>query len=122
MTESELMEVAQVVWANAISLGALFITILSGYLIVAYVVGAAMSPNQLRIVNVLYVGLNVFLIGSFLGFAVNASELESLAFDMTTQREVVPLPYFSYGISGLFLFCHFASLKFMADIRRDGNE
>ena len=122
MSESELMEVAQAVWANAIAIGAIFITILSGYLIVAYTAGAAMNSSQIRIVNSLYIALNLFLIGSFLGFAINAAELESLAIDMSTQRKVFPLPYFSYGFSVVFLFCHVASLKFMNDVRPKGNE
>lgn len=118
MSESELMEISQATWGNAISIIAIYITVLSGYLIAAYIAGAAMSSNQIRIINTLYIGLSIFLLAGSLGFALNAAELNSLAYAMTTQRKIVPTPYLAYVIVFFLAFSHLASLKFMKDIRR----
>jgi hypothetical protein len=119
VSESELMEIGQALWGNSISVIAIYLTVLSGYLIVAYTAGAAMNSSQIRIINILYIGLSIFLLFGTVAFAINASEVDSLAFAMTTQRKIVPTPYFAYVISFFLIFCHLASLKFMKDLRRE---
>ena len=66
MLESELLEVGQMMWGNSISLVGLTITLISGYLIVAYIAGSDMTHSQALIINVLYVGFATFLILSML--------------------------------------------------------
>jgi hypothetical protein len=55
MELAELVQATQAAWSNVISIGALIITIISGYLVVAYVAGRDMTRSQVVIVNSLYV-------------------------------------------------------------------
>jgi hypothetical protein len=63
--------------------------------------------------------VSLFLLAGGVAFALNASEFDSLAFAMSTQRKVVPTPYFAYVTAIFLAFCNLASLKFMKDVRQD---
>ena len=119
MTELEWLEAAQAVWSNGLSVLAIYLTVLSGYLIIAYAVGKDIKPGQLRIINFLYVGVSIFLIAAFTSYAIHAGELDQIAFDMTIKRRTQPTGYFAYGVSAFLTLCFAASLKFMADIRNE---
>ena len=117
MAEAELLEVSSMMWGNAISLMGLIITLISGYLIAAYIAGSGMTHSQAVIINILYIGFALFLILSMLAFGRSAGEMDTLAFEMTTQRTSPPTTYLAYSVAGFVSFCVFASLKFMRDIR-----
>ena len=122
MTELEWMEVGQALWGNALSGMAIYITVLSGYLIIAYVAGSEMKVGQLCVVNFIYIGFSLFLILGFYAFAVNASEADLIAYSMTTQRQIPPTGFLGYVVGGFMVLCLGGSLKFMWDIRRDHRE
>jgi hypothetical protein len=48
MNEMEILEVSNIMWGNAISLMGLVITLISGYLIAAYIAGHGMTHSQGR--------------------------------------------------------------------------
>ena len=122
MSEAELMEISNAMWSNAISIIAIFITILSGYLIISYVAGKNMEKKQVQIITALYVGLSVFMLLGFISFSINAGAFDQLAFEMSTQRETAPRSYLAYIIAAFLVFCHLGSLKFMWDVRNAKNE
>ena len=117
MTEAEILAVSHESWSNAISLVALFVSILSGYLIVAYLAGKNMTRSQIVIVNSLFVGLAGFLIMGQLAFASLSIEMDFIAIEMSTQRFVRPQPYIPYGLTIFYGICVIAALKFMWDVR-----
>lgn len=117
MTEAELLEIAQAIWGNVIALIALYLTILSGYLIVAYSVAADMTRSQVLIVNSLYLLVVIFLLLSIYTLSLRGNELAMLSIEMSTQRQLGPKVYLPLGVSATFVICTLASLKFMWDVR-----
>lgn len=117
MVEAELLEISSMTWGNSIALVGLVITLISGYLIAAYIIGANMTPSQSVIINMLYVGFASFLILSFFAFSQAAMELDALAYEMSTQRSSGARPELAYAVGIFMSFCVLASLKFMWDIR-----
>jgi hypothetical protein len=119
VSEYQLYDLSQSLWDNALSMVAIIITVMSGYLIVAYAAGSKLKTNQIGIINFIYIGTTIFLLLGCLGFCINAAEAEKLAFAMSTQRKVPPTGYFSYALACFIAIAHLASLWFMWNIRRD---
>ena len=117
MTESELLEHGAAFWSNVIAQTAILITLLSGYIIAAYAVGKDMTRSQLIIVNTLYLGICTLLMFAMLVTGQTASEMERIAFEITTQRKSSPGGNFLYVLFGFWSLCIFLSVKFMWDIR-----
>ena len=117
MTEAELMTTAQAGWSNVISLIAIFISVLSGYLVVAYLAGADMTRSQNVIVTSLYLLISIFILWSIFTLVERSNEMAMLAIDMSTQRTLAPKGYIAHGIAIVFGICTVASIKFMWDVR-----
>jgi ABC-type tungstate transport system substrate-binding protein len=117
MTEAELIQTAQATWDNVISLIAIFISMLSGYLIVAYLAGASMTRSQVVIVNTLYSLMTIFILWCVYTLVMRGNEMASIAIEMSTQRVLAPKGELGLAIAGLCGFCSIASLKFMWDVR-----
>ena len=117
MTEAELISAAQAIWANVIALMAMMISILSAYLVVAYMAGNKMTHSQTVIVNSLYMLITIFLMWAMFVLVQRGNEMATLAIEMTTQRTLGPTAYVALAIVGIFGACSLASLKFMWDIR-----
>ena len=122
MAEAELLEVSNIMWGNSISLMGLVLTLISGYLIAAYIAGSGMTHSQAVIINILYIGFCSFLILSMLAFSHSAGELDTIAFEMTTQYASLPATYLAYAVAAFASFCLLASLKFMWDIRHSQSD
>ena len=56
MTEAELLDNAIMAWSSDVTTFSVSITIISGYLIVAYITGASLTRYQVTVVNGLYIG------------------------------------------------------------------
>jgi hypothetical protein len=65
------------------------ITIVSAYLIVAYIAGRNLTRPQVILVNALLVSFSVYAITAMYGFSRVATELASLSIGMSTQRSEV---------------------------------
>jgi hypothetical protein len=117
MTEAELFESAQTVWSNYITCMSIFITIVSAYLIVAYIAGRNLTRPQVILVNALFVSFSVYAITAMYGFSRVATELASLSIGMSTQRSEVGVT--TVPTIALLVFIPLASacLKFMWDVR-----
>lgn len=122
MTEAELISTAQATWGNVISMISLFITLLSGYLMVAYLAGADMTSSQTGIVSTLYLLICAVLLAAIFALSTRANEMAALSVEMSTQRVLGPQLWLSLGVISIFVFCVGASLKFMWDVRHTKTE
>ena len=122
MTESELLTHGAAYWSSAIDLTAIFISVLSGYIISAYMAGINMTRSQLAIVNTLYLGIAALLLLSMLILGQTAMEMEKIAFEITVQRKHPPGAFFPYVFIVFWSLCVLLSLKFMWDIRHAKSE
>lgn len=111
MTEYESAELTFSLIGYGMTAMALYFTVVSGYLIGAYVVGAELSKSQVWIVTSLFVVFAVSLVfGTFSFFSAASAFGES----STDSVEYWLAPVIAVAeIAGIF-----ASLKFMLDIRR----
>ena len=118
MSEAELMEFGSSAWSNTIALTALFVTILSGYIVTAFVAGNRLSASQLIIINGTSIILSGLFVSSIYAFSRAALEAEMLAFEMSVQRQMAPIPELICALLILYVVLVFASLKFMWDVRK----
>ena len=119
MSVDGLLEVSFVTWGNVISLLALLITIISGYLVVAYIAGAKMTKAQVTLVNILYVLMSAFLIWACREMALRAAVFEDAAYAMATGpvSELYARGDVAVAIISAFSLALLASFKFMWDVR-----
>lgn len=118
MTEAEFLEVGLIAYSNSLAAFAIYVTMLSGYLVVAYLVANQMTRPQVIIVNILYSLLTVIVAAAFINFAQAGYENSRLALEMSTRRAVGPLPMVAESALVVIVFCYLASLKFMWDARK----
>ena len=122
MTEAELISAAQETWSNYITTMGLFVTIISAYLVVAYIVGAKLTRQQVILVNALFIVFVAFGIKSMYHWALVAQEMAQLAIDMSQQRTVGPAPFVDKLTLGSLIPIGVACLKFMWDVRHPNAE
>ena len=96
---------------------AMFISILSGYLIIAYLAGINMTRSQVVIVNTLYILLMILMMAAMFSITLRANEMAMLSFQMSSQRTISPHGFMPLIAVIFFFFCTIASLKFMWDVR-----
>ena len=122
MTEYELAELAINAQAGTTPAVSVFVTILSGYLIAAWLVGKKLSRAQITLINVLFIGFQLGIISSWSGrwqLAYRLAEaVDSIdpSFDMTPSM----IPISAFGV--LMLTSIGGCLKFMWDIRHPKTE
>lgn len=117
LTEYELVDLAINVQASTTSGVSLFITIASGYLIVAWLVGEKLTRVQARLINVLFIFFQVMLITAWAGrweyfykFFTVLTSIDSAFYESRS-------PITTVGMGLIMLLSIFACLKFMWDIR-----
>ena len=117
MTEAELFQAAQAVWANSISMMVVQISLLSGYIVAAYLAGGNLTGSQVAIVNGLYILLSIFVLSSIYTLSNRATEMAALSIQASEVRELGPQHWLPMGLVCIFSICLVASLKFMWDVR-----
>jgi hypothetical protein len=122
MTEAELMELVQALWANYLSTMALFISVISAYLIIAYIAGTRLTRQQAVLVNILMGVFTGFSVTAMHGFSVSATEATLLAVEMSAQRTKIGLTYVPELTLTVFPAIILASYKFMWDVRHPKTE
>ena len=122
MTEAELLGISQMGWANFVTAFGVAITVISGYLIAAYVVGASLTRSQASIINALYIGCQVSVLAGLHAFRTTTEDIETIAWTMTTQRTFAPTPWIAWGVLVFVALSTLASLKFMWDVRHPKTE
>ena len=101
---------------------AILLSVVSAYLIVAYLAGSKLTHSQAVIVNSLYVLVSVFLVWAMFVLAQRGIEVATLAIDLSTQRELGSTPNVARALIAVFGVCSLASLKFMWDVRHPNTE
>ncbi len=122
MTEYELRDAITGVYAQASTDTTTVFSLVTGYLVVAYLVGAKLPRNQLAIVNCLYGGwvlMAIWAIKSSLeqGVRLTRMSLES-GFAISIQSELGATLFFSLAFPTLLIAGVFASYYFMWSVRR----
>ena len=117
MSEAEIWELILLSQANAATYIAMLLTLVSGYLVIAYLVGAKLSGQQMLLVN------ELFLLSSFwIAFPTFAAyERASFLLSLTSEAYRSPRSagiHLAPGASVvIFSGAILASLKFMWDVR-----
>jgi hypothetical protein len=124
MTEYELASLAMEAQNTVTSVFALFLTIVGGYLLAAWMVGSKLERTQFIIVNILFVFVEIQLLAGWFGrwswfwhYYEQARALNPLS---VPNAEMVP---FLIPLTGLLMLCSvFGAVKFMWDVRHPKNE
>jgi len=122
MTEAELLQSAQAVYSNLNEVMATAITLISGYLVAAYLAGKDMTSSQVALINTLYLLILAMMLGGVVSLGLQGGEMATLALAKTAERTVAPNPLFPIFIAAVLGFCAIATLKFMWDIRHPKKE
>ncbi len=125
MTEYEYRDLFFSLVERSETAGLTFLTVVSGYLIVAYLVGADLKRGQAALISALFVGYStaqilaqMSQIGSLMRFSSATAELFPDAL-ISTSPALIQL---GYAWPFLELLAMLASLKFMWDIRHPKTE
>jgi hypothetical protein len=117
MTEAELVEAANSSWSLVISTMGVYMTIVSAYLIAAYLAGIKLTTSQVGIISALFITMTSILLMGLYGWATRGTYY-------TLELAALNSDVFAYGYSGvpivLTSLCSvgiLATLKFMWDIR-----
>jgi hypothetical protein len=122
MTEAEMLEVANGTYELMLSALSLYMSVTSGYLIVAFLVGAKLTRSQMTIISTLYIfmaGVSTYGLygwvtrGMYFMYEVRALN-ETVPVQATPLVPAVLIFTLSAGI--------IASLKFMWDVRHPKTE
>ena len=116
MTDAELWELILISQANAATYFAIFLTLVSGYLVVAYCVGSRLLGSQISIVNVLFI-VSVLTVG-FATYAALSRASFLLGFVGSEYTSPLSAGINYYPIAGLaMLAMKLICLVFMWQIR-----
>lgn len=118
-TVDGLLAVAFTTWGIALMSLTLLITIISGYLVIAYVAGVNMTRSQIVIVNFLYLFMSISTLWSLLVISDRAADFEDIAYAMSSGPVAnLKSRGDTAGVVLLaFTLAIVASLKFMWDVR-----
>jgi len=119
MTQYELADLAQSAFGNATSAFAVNLSILSGYLIVSYLVGDKLSRTQVVILNSLFVLTAGFIVFLVVGYASSGVRFATLAApEIASERFFTAKPWTVYAVGGINVIGIVAALYFMYDKRK----
>jgi hypothetical protein len=121
MTEAEYLEAISSLSSNMTATYAIFISVVGGYLVVAYNVGTRISSAQLWIINTLYLVTTSFVLLSIFETIVQIQSLALELAQINSKRTFIGIPYGARVTGVINLFVLAASIKFMADIRKNSD-
>jgi len=111
MSRFELSELSMLLWANRLEQLAGLVTLISGYLVVAYLVAKKLTAFQWISVTLIYSVVALSMILGYLGLAIQAAALQ------VAQSGTSRYPVF-VAISISFLLSWMLSIVFMIHSRR----
>jgi hypothetical protein len=119
MTQSELLELSELANSNMLAAFTIFITLASGYLIVAYLVGEKLARSQLWFINAIFVLTMVVVSFAIHYYIDNAQMYVKAARELGDQGGPVPPTYQSVVVITYLIdaFILIGCLKFMWDVR-----
>jgi hypothetical protein len=117
MTEAELIEAINAVLGLQISAFMAYLTVVSAYLIAAFVVGVRLTTPQSLIVSTLFIFAGILIVGAIWG---SGSRIAYMIDHLHAVDPLHPIIY-SYNFrNAMVVICGlgiFACLKFMWDVR-----
>ena len=117
MTEYDYAELISSYGSQGGTFFAIWITIVSGYLIVAFLAGGRLDRSQVTILNTFYIMVSILVVygiyGSFTTQAYYAYQLKLIAPESPQRMN----QFMTWGITIPLILGVFAALKFMWDIR-----
>ena len=124
MSVEGMLEVSFVTWGNVLTCLTLLISLISGYLVVAFVAGDRMTSSQVFIVNSVYLLMILLVLYGTAAFVGKAHGFEEIAYSMAGKEfdSFVPRGDIALSIVVIFGLAILASLKFMWDVRHPKTE
>ena len=119
MSEYQHWDLAMSLWGHSFSILSLMITIMSGYLVVAYMIGSKLKSTQVAIINFIYIGVSVIVLLTYLELSLGAITAQHFAYEMSPKRNAPPETFGAFFMLGFFVIAHLASLWFMWTFRKD---
>ena len=116
MTEVEAVTLTQSILANASNAYTVFLTVLSGYLLVAHLAGKSLTFGQLTIITTLYICVMAYSLYIWFGFSQAGLHYQGIAAEL---RGSMDFSDDRGAVFGLILnsIVALAPLKYMWDIR-----
>ena len=121
MTEYETLELMYSLLDSMATVFAMYLTILSGYLVVAYLIAAELETRQVIIVNALLIAITGVQIYSVYNYALEVESLLQIKASVSTLtpfQESMASQYSIFMTALLMLFGVVASLYFFWNVRR----
>ena len=114
MNSYEFAEAFAALLDTALSAWALYFSAISGYLVVAYLVGQKLTRSQLVVISGLFVVISVVM--AFTSFSVTERAIQ-LEIELEGERDALDAA--SYFILTAQILGIVAALKFMIDLRKE---
>jgi hypothetical protein len=118
MTPYEAIDLAQSIFSNSLAAYAVFLSLVSGYLVTAYMVGSELSRIQVRLLTLLFLVVVAVLTWSMSAYAYWGDVFTTMARGEDVERSVMDsqswLPALSAAINVLTVV---ACLFFMWNVR-----
>ena len=121
MTEYEILELTYSLLDSMATVFAVYLTIITGFLIVAYLIGLQLETSQVYVINSLFVAITIVQVYSVYNYALEVESLlqmKAQLSNLTPFQQAMSQQYSMYITALLMLFGIFASLYFFWNIRR----
>jgi hypothetical protein len=121
MTEYEILELTYSIIDSMATVFAVYLTILTGYLVVAYLIGTQLVTHQVFVINSLFIAITGVQTYSVYQYALETEALLKMKEQLSTLtpfQQAMAQPIGSYITVVLMLFGVLASLYFFMNIRR----
>ena len=117
MTNYEMADLAQNLFANSLSSFTVFLSLVFAYIASAYLVGAKLTGTQVRMLTFVFVIVAVLIIWSMAGYVSGGIELNRLAYPDNVDRFFAPRAWITPLTIGIGIVILLVALKFMWDVR-----
>jgi hypothetical protein len=121
MTGLDWWEMSQMAYGNMADCFAMILTMASGYLVVAYLVGSKLTRTQVVAINVLFIWAMAIFTFLFSGFAGDGVSARGQAANMLPELDAIPRSWERPFAVATLLFSLAAlviCLRFMSNVRR----
>ena len=118
MNYAELVESTTLFFGVAADLLAIYLTVTSGYLIVAFLVGERLTRPQVGLISLLYILVSSFTSYTFYAMSMRAMYYNSKQIPIDPDVPIYGSTAFVTSFSVFLALGIIASLKFMWDVRR----
>jgi hypothetical protein len=118
MTHYEMLDLAQSQMSNATANYAVFLSVVTGYLVAAYLIGADLTQAQVRLLTALFLMVTAVLIWSVSAYVYWADRYSTLARGDDVARSIMaPQPWLPIFMATINLLTVAGCLFFMRNVR-----